>query len=180
MFGCVSVAYVASDASGSDVQQLSSGQHTLFSLVRNEVWTAGLDSMFTTSQHDANAALLTSRRGQSYRERERTRIRFYRAPLFPPVNIFTLELVFSSLSWPRVCYSVLCVCDGRQPAADCSEITEMVKAAEGAWTSCWAQLKVMYRTRLVVTRHDRYPSKNAEYHSGRGAFDLFKACFLAA
>ena len=91
--------------------------------------------------------------------RERTRIRFYRAPLFPPVNIFTLELVFSSLSWPRVCYSVLCVCDGRQPAADCSEITEMVKAAEGAWTSCWAQLKVMYRTRLVVTWHDRYPPK---------------------
>lgn len=62
----------------------------------------------------------------------------------PPV--FYIRIHFSSLSWPQVCCNILYVWE-TMPAADYSEITEMVKAEWGTWISCWAEVK----TQLDVT-----------------------------
>lgn len=52
------------------------------------------------------------------------------------------------------------------PAADYSKITEIVKAGKRAWTSSWAELKIMNRNYRHLRRLFVPYKKNTEYHLG--------------
>ncbi len=68
-------------------------------------------------------------------------------------TLLTLEFICGGLSWLRVCYNTLYE-RATMPAVDYSEITDTPEAELGVWTSCRVELKVVCRTRLVVTRDD--------------------------
>lgn len=127
---------VASDASGSDEPDLRPTY--TFTLIRTEVWKVELHNTRPTQRFSR------LRKGQSCSAENKNQI--LSCTCFLPASLqwtfLTLEFIFSSLSWPRVCYNILYVWE-TMPAVDYSKITEMVNAEWSAWTSCWAELKVM-------------------------------------